>query len=255
MSPTTRYTEETEQAFACFNGRHIGMHHQLQRERRRGSGGGIYCQTGIIASCEIRKTLPLLGSRWLHAGANTTIQSCVIADNRSEGGEGGVMGDSLTITGCTNQQSNLTAAMGGIGGSNLQVSDCVITGNSGLGTGGIEVTSSSIIRLHHQQQLLREGGAGGLSGTDTQVIQTILWGNTSTHNPQGHEVVGANLTLTCCDLDPSGVSGSITYLGPQVYSDPLFCAPEPCRRATSREGTILSDPTLPAYLRATTAIS
>ena len=101
--------------------------------------------------------------------------------------------------------------------------------------------------MHHQRQLSNsEVGAGGLAGTDTQVIQTILWGNTNTNNPQGHELIGSNLTLTCCDLDPSGASGSITYLGPQVFSDPFFCCPAPCEAPPEGDYTLRSDsPCLP----------
>jgi hypothetical protein len=147
-----------------------------------------------------------------------TMESCVITGNE----DGGIWGTNLTITNCTISGNS----DGGIDGSNLHVNDCVITGNQG---GGVRADSSSIIGCTISSNCAgREDGAGGLFGTDTEVIQTIMWGNTNTGNPQSDELNGTNLTLTCCDLDPSGVSGSITYLGPQVSSDPFFCAPEPC---------------------------
>ncbi len=189
-------------------------------------GGGIYCAAGVIAGCDIRGNRGGMGAGGVQAGFNTTIQDCVIADNH--GDVGGVVGDSLTIAGCT--ISGNRGSPGGIRGSNLQVNDCVITGNMGYSAaGGIEVASSSIISCTISSNCSdNENGTGGLSGTDTQVSQTVLWGNTNPSNPLGHESVGENLTLSCCDFDPLGMSGSITYLGPQMYADPLFCAPESC---------------------------
>ncbi len=204
---------------ACYNGDISGCtidsNHALY-------GGGIYCAAGVIAGCDIRGNSGGMGAGGVHAGSNTTIRDCVIADNH--GDVGGVVGDSLTIAGCA--VSGNRGSPGGIRGSNLQVNDCVITGNIGR---GIEVASSSIISCTISSNCSdNENGTGGLDGTDTQVSRTILWGNTNPSNPLGHEVIGSNLTMTCCALDRLGASGSITYLGPQVFSDPRFCAPEPC---------------------------
>ena len=75
--------------------------------------------------------------------------------------------------------------------------------------------------------------------------QTIVWGNCA-DNGVGNDIqVSGNLTLTCCCVDPSKIEGPVTFNGPQVYRDPLFCGPKPCTDAPTSAGDYTLQSTSP----------
>lgn len=146
------------------------------------------------------------------------IIDCVIAGNYADYGTAiSCWGPSLTII------RSVIAGNGGGGGhdaisfygDSLTIIESTITGNFG-GTA------------------LRARGEATLE-------RSILWGNCSAPGVALEAVVdtGSALAFTCCAVDSSAVEGlgQITYAGENVYTDPLFCGPEPCQDAP----TVLGD--------------
>lgn len=218
-----------------------------------GSGGGIYCGTVFLLDCVV--TGNSCGYRGSGGGVYTgggTIGNCSITLNTGETAGAGVTCERTSIYGST-IAGNSGDNTGGLWCSNSQVTGCVITGNTGssntygVGTGGIQASNSTISGCTISGNCLRSTygpNAGGLSASNSQVTQTIIWGNTATI-PQNHDVFGENLTITCCDLDASGTSGTISYVGPQLFLDPLFCAPQACQDEPSTGGNYAVGPESP----------
>ena len=63
---------------ACANGEMSGCTINSNDQHGAGRGGGIYCEAGVIANCNIQGNSGVEGAGCA-AGANTTIQDCVIA--------------------------------------------------------------------------------------------------------------------------------------------------------------------------------
>ena len=174
-----------------------------------------------------------------------TIRDCSILNNRADFYGGGICASGDTwINGCTIAGNGgggvgFTYQGGGVYGQNLHMTGCVITGNvSAAGGGGIDCSDSDLLSCtvsgNGSGNQLR---GGGLRATDTWLRQTIIWGNCNLQNPGPDEIQSnGGVLLYCCDYDPAGVSGEITYEGQQVVSDPLFCEPEPCTNAPGTAG-------------------
>jgi hypothetical protein len=120
---------------------------------------------------------------------------------------------------CVIAGNHANAEGGGINGTNCTITNCTIAGND---CGG-------------------NGGGGGCLGIGIHFLRTILWGNCAAQGPDG---LGSDMTFTCCALDQTKVIG-YSLNGPQVETDPLFCAPESCAGNPTTAGNYLLDVTSP----------
>jgi hypothetical protein len=161
-------------------------------------GGGILCHSGTISHCSINANGAEYGGGVFCESGNLMLSNCEIRGNGAEEGGGVNAGGSgvVTLEHCviTGNVSNSSMG-GGISGANLTITNCTIAGNNGGGVYSV----------------------GGL-----QLSRTILWGNCD------WDGYGSGMSFTCCDVNPAKLSGDYTLNGPQVQTDPIFCAPEPC---------------------------
>jgi hypothetical protein len=78
------------------------------------------------------------------------------------------------------------------------------------------------------------------SPTTVTLENCILWGNCATGSGDEAFVGYGNpvLTLTCSDIDSSGISGpgTVQYLTGNLFTNPLFCEPETCSAAPTVAG-------------------
>ena len=109
----------------------------------------------------------------------------------------------------------------------VEVSDCEISRNwgSGIGGGSMHIVGCTITRNGEDTY-----GGGGLEGGPFRVERSIIWGNCG---PRGSDIYAdGRVQLTCCAWSDSGVfvasHGQLVVTGPQVKTDPRFCAPLPC---------------------------
>ena len=51
-------------------------------------------------------------------------------------------------------------------------------------------------------------------------------------------ITEAQLAFICSAVDSAGITGdgTLSYLGPQIFSDPLFCDPSTCDAAPTMDG-------------------
>ncbi len=168
------------------------------------------------------------------------IEDCVIAGNQGYWG-GGVQ-----------MQAGIT--------DSLEIRRSTISGNTATRGGGIyaNITATQPLRLNQvtlSGNQSDEGGGLYLESGRLEADRTILWGNCA--DSLGPEIVlagtGPVATFTCSTVDTFGVvtgPGTLTYSGPQVFTDPLFCGPTSCAAAPTTLGdyTLASaSPCLPAY--------
>lgn len=132
-----------------------------------------------------------------------------------------------------------------VGSGSPAFEECVIAGNRAmLNWGGVlcsGVGAPTFVRCSIVGN--SAGGEGGglvvTAGTHVTLDHCVLWGNCA--GASGDEAVvqsGGILTLICCDVDSTGFAGSgtINYVGENLFVDPLFCAPASCDAAPTTAG-------------------
>jgi hypothetical protein len=217
-----------------------------------GNGGGVYCtgSSPVFENCQILQN----HAGWYHAiGGNgagiyadatsrPTLQDCILSGNAVMHGSGGGIyckATDSTINGCA-----ITGNRGGgVDGSDLQITNCVITGNDI--NGGIRCSRSTVTGCTISGNMGWPSG-GGLLASDTQILRSIIWGNCRPE-PLGPDEItsNGNVVLTCCAVGLAGVFGDVSFNGPQVYSDPLFCEPEVCTNVPTTAGDYRLDSSSP----------
>lgn len=227
------------------------------------NGSAIYCYSmeTTIRSCQIKQNgLPGGKGRReptaVHAnrGADLTpavdlnrvgtVTDCIVAENYGVGvtlRQGQLIG--------TTVQGNSVAGVYATSGCCVLIRDCLISGNFGHGIYLDNMFGAVIEGCTITGNKGPGGTAGGiemlLSGVEQcQVSRSIVRGNCATDVRVGS---GNDITFECCAIDPSrvGGTGSITYSGPQVVQDPMFCGPETCVAAPTIQGNYSLQPESP----------
>jgi hypothetical protein len=181
--------------------------------------------------------------------------SCIFVSNGAvaQGGAAHVSGGTPAFSDCTiwANQSQDGGAVNSSGGT-VSLADCRITGNEAASHGGaICVSSTGTVSATRATISGNKAGTDGggicaISGGSTVTLhRVIVWDNCAGGSGGEIHAGGGTINLTCCDVDASGVSGSGTfnYLGDNVFTDPVFCAPEDCANApiTGGDYTIASN--------------
>ena len=214
------------------------------------SEGGIFGCGGNVDST-------LVQGNKNHGGISTEethISHCTIIDNVADYG-GGVRLESGVIEDCV-ISGNTAQYGGGISGyvkkdyrrQTFRVQNCLISGNVAERGGGLWIHTFD---NYYQQQPYISGSSivsnratlgGGIfqtAETPVRLERCILWGNEAV---SGAEVLSADtfdhLQIICCDVDSTGIRGhgSVTYEGPQVFSNPFFCKPALASNTPTSEG-------------------
>ncbi|MBK8232261.1 MAG: hypothetical protein IPK72_17165 [Candidatus Eisenbacteria bacterium] len=120
-------------------------------------------------------------------------------------------------------------------GADVLISGCAFVGNSAgwrggaiyLTGGGVTLLSSTVVGNHAPAG----GGLYAYRGS-VDIIQSVLWGNgpacgSGTSDDVTAESAAA-VRVVCSAISPSGIIGEVDFEGPQVTSDPQFCALAPC---------------------------
>lgn len=168
-----------------------------------GAGLGIYGANAVrVVDCVFDSNN--VGSIWSRsAGCSIYVSDCHFANNGAATvWEGSFLEvhDSTVLSG-----SNAFT----VGGTAL-IRNCTMARNqpgSETGTAALHVTRDGLLQL--ESSIVRGG---------------CLWGSAVDIQAYG------SITVTCCALDSTGIAGweNITFIGEQVWEDPLFCDPEDC---------------------------
>ncbi|MBD3336098.1 MAG: hypothetical protein GF355_11345 [Candidatus Eisenbacteria bacterium] len=159
--------------------------------------------------------------------SNAVISQCLIAGNEASGvnpnaGGGGIIcfdADASEIEDC-HVTGNRSALLGGgflCRGSQPRLIGCTVAGNLAADMGG---------------------GIACKQNSTVELQRTIVWGNCA-DSGIGDEAWVEEVsiaTLYCCALNEEGISGSVEYLGANVFDDPLFCGGEECGAAPTIGG-------------------
>ena len=185
-------------------------------------GGGVYSEshTAVLRNCTLTDNRAGYGGGFF---GNGTFIDCTIRDNVAESADsyggvgGGINAQAASLLGCVIAGNEAGLSGGGLGGS-ATVEGCTIAGN----------------RCGGNQDF--GGGGGGLAiDAGSSLTLTIVCGNCSSY--RGDDILaGGNPVLICCCVDPSKIDGMVTFDGPQINQDPLFCDPEPCASAPTLGG-------------------
>jgi hypothetical protein len=185
------------------------------------------------------------GGAILCDGASPTIRGCVFRDNLAQRGGAIYSMDAsgLTILDCHfTGNTGLTVAGGVVvDAGTATIERCVFTGNEAAGGGALDCDVDSHIVIRECTIAGNHAtvwGGGFIAGRNVVDFErTILWGNCCDGlGNDGFLPVDAEITFTCCALDPSQVWGSIVLDGEQVAEDPLFCDPVSCSAAPIDKG-------------------
>lgn len=184
-----------------------------------------------ISDCEFRENLAYLGAAiWAESEGNITVDGCLFLSNGNKAviqNGSGLMsvwnstwagnGGALTAFAGEVEIARSLVMHGDDSGPAIRtrvptrISECTIFGN----------------RSYHSEY------AGGVQveGGELTLTSTIIRGNCRPFAYPDLAVTGGTAIVTCCALDPAGVQGweRITLVGEQVWTDPLFCDPLPCR--------------------------
>lgn len=182
-------------------------------------------------------------------GSAPTIRSCRFLDNESAAFGGAIAwfldpGTSESrplIESCEFLDNHATGsdAQGGavyLGDASPRFEGCTFAGNSAVRGGAVafQQSSSSLVSCTMTaNSALQQGGAVYASGalSPFTLDRTILWGNCA--GSGGKDIFNYSVedfSILCCDLNPDGVAGPqpVSYVGDQVFSEPLFCASVTC---------------------------
>ncbi|MEZ4649316.1 MAG: right-handed parallel beta-helix repeat-containing protein [Candidatus Eisenbacteria bacterium] len=219
-----------------------------------GSGGGIFCwaSSPTIVDCVIEDCEALGLARGQGGGvacvdgASPTFLGCTIrncfADEDGEGGGGGLyVFDASPVFRECEITDNICGDHGGgvyIGGdSQASLVDCVITRNIASSGGGLAIYESPAVVIDGCTIAGNSArSAGGIRTDDLMVQNTVVWNNCAEY--EGDQILAiGEVTCVCSDVDSSGVGGPgfVFYDQDTIFTDPLFCASEPCDTAPDGE--------------------
>jgi hypothetical protein len=197
-----------------------------------GSGGGINCFSAspTISDCKfVSNDARQSGGGLRLTLCSALVERCVFGNNYAALNGGGIFVDGSPVA---------------------TVTHCVMLGNFAANGAGISYSGAWPCQLQDCTIVANYGTVGG--GVDTSVSLTlercIIWGNCSFVH--GNEFYGGIFDLRCCDVDSSDAGGfaHVTYDANCVFTDPMFCAPEPCGWFYSGDWALSADsPCLPEH--------
>ncbi len=183
-------------------------------------GGGIYCteSSPSIVNCQIiGNSVTSSGGGIYLSASSPKIDRCIVSGNTSAASSGGLRLDNS---------------------SSPVITDCVVTGNSAQHGGGMSIYSGSspwLINCTFSGNYASIQG-GGLyvhgSGTNPIMVNSILWDDAA--GTSGQEIYiccGPAMTINHTDINPSDITGSVTYLSANHNVDPQFVSPLPAGSA------------------------
>ncbi|MFN8178820.1 MAG: FlgD immunoglobulin-like domain containing protein [bacterium] len=232
-----------------------------------GRSGGVLHVEGLAAPTVIGLTITggrasFGGGIWAGSGAAPSFRECVFADNAAaEGGGAYCFHTTPRFTHCEFRGNSADYWGGGLScfdNTSPLITDCTFTGNcAGIAGGAVWSYFSSTPRLTTSTLAGNTAGSSGGAlhalGAGFVCDRTLVWGNCAL---EGRTLVlagvGAAASFSCCDVD-TGLgwrdgAGAVTWPGPNVSADPLFCAPLACEAAPSLGGDFslrASSPCLP----------
>jgi hypothetical protein len=201
------------------------------------SGGGGAASYGAVHDCRFLDNQAGAegGGLWFNTG---TLEGCDFLGNVAGGGGGMSIGNgylvSSYVTGCR-FTGNKADQGGGVdfapGSDNVSFDHCTFAGNSAQFGGGIFVNESAQPTIRYSI----------VSGNCADSLGAAVY----TQYPY------STADFTCSALDSSEVTGlgSVTYTGPQVFTNPVFCDPAFCGTAPTTDGDYhlaANSPCLPA---------
>jgi hypothetical protein len=186
------------------------------------AAGSIECDHGAsptIDHCIIRGGFGLSSGGIYLDESNAVISHCVIQNNHSRGGGGGIAiyDGAPRITHCV-IRDNRARFGGGIysSGSNAEIRNCVITANEGKSGGGVykeRAGADALLSVYNctiVDNMLTSGEGGGVCGPMI-IGNSIIWGN------QDQQIIeGAQVHYSDIESGYSGVGN--------IDADPLFFA-------------------------------
>ncbi len=184
------------------------------------------------------------GGAFAISGGEASFRDCLFAGNRAAGGGGGGSisnGANVSITRCRilgnrSTESSHSGALFVGSGSQVTLTECTVSGNSAafedhpLSNGGIYIAP------------------GPVGSTVLHLVRSILWGNCGL---EAYAWNGSAITFECSVVDSAEVlnlNGIVTYLDGNVFTNPQFCAPEPCTSAPTLAGDYTLAASSPALL-------
>jgi hypothetical protein len=208
-----------------------------------GNGGAVLIANASAPTFEhvnlMENTADNSGAFVIYEGG-ARFRDCIFAGNSAEisSGGGSVGGTShCDFERCLFTGNRADVAFGALyvgSGTVVSMTDCTIAGNSA--GGGIPAT----------------GGVWAHAGGVLNLVRTVIWDNC--HGEAGVSGAGI-LTFDCCVVDSAEVvneqgAGTVSYLGENVFEDPIFCEPSPCDAAPTSEGEYTVAAGSPALLAA-----
>jgi hypothetical protein len=200
------------------------------------SGGGIHVSGGNIDFCTVASNYANGPGGGVYATGIQIADSDIWGNSTTYGSGGGVFLDGGGLSFSTIKANRGGAAGGGLYAQGASIGRCAITGNTcpGEGGGGVYSAGATFDRCTISGNTALVGG--GVSASNTTFTNTIIWGNCASF--QGNEADGDGTdSFICCCINTAGVSGSVNYVGTQVFTNPIFCAPASCNLAPTIQGT------------------
>ena len=181
--------------------------------------------------------------------AQPEIVGCTFADNVAAyygGGTFNYLWTAPQFVGCrfTGNEASRGGGIASIGGA-IELHDTYVTGNAAEYGGGISLseTAATIERctIANNAATIEGGGIAGRDAVTADFRQSILWGNCAPLGATAALADGAtSVGFDCCDVDqaPGWKSGPgiVTWSGPNLFADPLFCGPADCGAAPTSAG-------------------
>ncbi len=196
------------------------------------SGGAVYCERGNPSFIDCR----FEGNEAAFGGAvrcrpmltAVTFQGCDFIRNYAGDGGGGADGDG-TFTDCTFIANGADGFGGGAAVTSGVFTRCTFICNGAIyGAGGLGCRDAEISYCTFSGNA-SYGEGGGLVCSNALVDHTIVWGNCAESGDQiWVDSPFGSPTLTCCDVDSSGIFGPVQWQGHNLFVDPLFCDPRDC---------------------------
>ena len=221
------YLRDYESRFARIEGLTIQNGRARVGDLGQGRGGGIICSP-----------------------SSPTIVNCRILNCRADSDGGGLALIVFygVLDGCVVSGNSLTSAYGRGGGIwfewagtlEADLRNCVITGNRADRGAGICFGGSGPNRMTNctiTANVCTDRG-GGIYAVNPLVLERcIVWGNCGPAD--GAEIRGSG-TIRCSDIDTTGVLATpgFTYDEACIYTDPSFCAANPCGLHTLGDWTL-----------------
>ena len=206
------------------------------------------------------------------AGGGISIEGCTFVGNTGTNG-GAVNANFVSVIGCLFTDNTAENRGGALFGFVVDYEDCTISGNQAGEGGGLFIGNGLVSWSHVSgcgitgNRATRGGGAAFWPGDDLVLFDHCTIAGNSAHLGGGifvneaaqptiqHSILAVNCAdslgptlfteseissadFVCSAVDSAGIAGSgaVTYTGPQVFTNPVFCGPVSCESAPTTDG-------------------